>query len=116
MGAIEPTQEQMEVFLALPDEGPVVMINLLCFREQADYAAEAGEPPRTGPEAYGRYSEAVQPLLAKVGGRPIWVGLGRNTLIAPEGERWDQAFLVEYPSKQAFLGALCGFRVSFFVV
>ena len=43
------------------------------------------------------------PLLAAVGGRLVWIGLGRATLIAPEGEAWDQAILVEYPSRTAFV-------------
>jgi uncharacterized protein (DUF1330 family) len=103
VGAIEPTREQLRAFAEGPEDGPVVMINLLRFRERAAYAADAGETPCSGQEAYGRYSAAVGPLLAGVGGRPIWVGLGRHTVIAPEGEAWDQAILVEYPSRKAFL-------------
>ncbi|NNL68297.1 MAG: DUF1330 domain-containing protein [Myxococcales bacterium] len=103
MGAIEPDPERFSAFLAGPEDGPIVMINLLRFREQAEYPAGFAATPCTGPEAYGRYSEAVQPLLAGVGGRPIWVGLVRETLIAAGDESWHQAFLVEYPSRKAFL-------------
>ena len=103
MGAIEPNPEQLKAFVAEPDDGPIVMINLLRYREQADYAADSGETPCTGEEAYGRYSAAVTPLLVGVGGRPIWMGLARHTMIAPEGERWDNAILVEYPSREAFI-------------
>jgi uncharacterized protein (DUF1330 family) len=103
VGAIHPSEAQLQAFLAEPEDGPIVMINLLRWRERAAYAEGSGDPPCTGQEAYGRYSDAVMPLLAKVGGRPVWIGLVRNTVIAPEGEAWDQAILVEYPSRQAFI-------------
>jgi uncharacterized protein (DUF1330 family) len=102
VGSVEPTQDQLRAFAEGPEDGPVVMINLLRFRERAAYAPDAGETPCSGQEAYGRYSAAVGPLLAGVGGRPIWVGLARQTVIAPAGEAWDQAILVEYPSRKAF--------------
>jgi uncharacterized protein (DUF1330 family) len=40
--------------------------------------------------------------VAEVGGRPIWAGDVRSILIGPPSERWDQAVLVEYPSRSAF--------------
>lgn len=103
MAAIEPDPKRLSAFLAGPEDGPIVMINLLRFRERADYPADFAAPACTGPEAYGRYSEGVQPLLAKAGGRPLWFGLVRGTVIAPGDESWDQAILVEYPSRKAFL-------------
>jgi len=102
MPAIEPTPDQLAAFASGPDDGPVVMINLLRWRERASYPEGSGEAPCSGQEAYGRYSEAVAPLLAGVGGRPLWIGLARGMVIAPEDERWDQAILVEYPSRKAF--------------
>ena len=33
----------------------------------------------------------------------LWMGAARFTLIGPDDERWDDAVLVEYPTKQAFL-------------
>ena len=103
MGAIQPSEQQLQAFLAGADDGPIVMINLLRYREQAEYPEGSSEAPCTGAEAYGRYSDAVMPLLAGAGGRPIWIGLARNTLIAPEGEAWDNAILVEYPTRKAFI-------------
>jgi len=79
------------------------MINLLRYADRAAYAADSGETPCSGREAYARYSEAVFPLLAKVGGRPIWMGAVASTVISPDGEAWDDAVLVEYPSRDAFI-------------
>jgi uncharacterized protein (DUF1330 family) len=103
MGFIEPEREQLAAFLAQQDEGPVVMINLLRYRERAAYPEGSGFEPCSGREAYARYGEAVREHLDAVGGRPIWLGSVVGTVIAPEGETWDDAILVEYPSRKAFL-------------
>ena len=70
---------------ASSDDGPVVMLNLLRFREVAGYPD--GEPQVSGLEAYQRYGELVQPFLAGVGGRLEWQGLAHESLIGPDGER-----------------------------
>ena len=103
MAAIEPDAGALQAFLAEAEDGPIVMINLLRFREQAAYASGFDASPCTGAEAYGRYGEAVQSLVAGVGGRLVWIGLVRQTLIAEPEEAWDQAVLVEYPSRKAFV-------------
>ena len=103
MGAIHPNEEPLKAFLAEAEDGPIVMINLLRYREQAEYPPGTSEAPCTGQEAYGRYSDGVTPLLGKHGGRPVWIGLARQTLIAPEGEQWHNALLVEYPTRKAFV-------------
>ena len=99
MGVVNPNLKQIEAFeRATPDSKPIVMLNLLKFRERADYG-EGG----TGREAYERYSKAVMPLLWEVGGQPLWMGRVRAGLIAPEGESWDEVLLVHYPSRASFL-------------
>ncbi len=104
MATIEPTPQRLSQFLQAADDGsPVVMLNLLRYRDQAAYPEGSGASPCSGREAYGRYSEAVLPLLQGVGGRPVWGGAAWFDLIAPEGESWHDAVLVEYPSRQAFL-------------
>jgi len=103
MPAIDPTPQSFrELFVNVPADTPVTMLNLLRFRERAMYAAGATQPERSGRAAYGEYSGAVAPLLAGVGGRVVWAGQGRHGLIAPDGERWDEILLVEYPSTAAF--------------
>ncbi|MDI6625752.1 MAG: DUF1330 domain-containing protein, partial [Brevundimonas sp.] len=44
--------------------------------------------------------------FARAGGRQIWLGTPRLTVIGPETEAWDLAFIAEYPSGEAFLGML----------
>ena len=41
--------------------------------------------------------------VAAVGGRVVWTGKVSTSAIAPDAEEWDEALLVEYPSRDAFL-------------
>ena len=79
---------------------PVAMLNLIRFREQAEYAPGDDEEPCTGEQAYERYREKVLPLVEAVGGRPM---LSRMQSIIGEGDEWDLSFVVFYPSVRAFL-------------
>lgn len=102
MGSIEPTLEQVAAFeRQTPDEKPIVMLNLLKFRERADYPAEG--PGGSGRDAYSRYSKAAVQLVWEVGGQVLWSGKVRAGLIVPDGEAWDEVVLVHYPSRRAFL-------------
>jgi len=85
--------------------GPVVMINLLRYREQAEYPAEFDAEPCSGREAYRRYSGTAFPMIQASGGRVVIWGAFQASVIAPPGEEWDDVFLVEYPSRQAMLSA-----------
>lgn len=104
MPAVNPTPEQLEAFLAgAQDDAPIVMINLLRFHRQAVYQPGAGAPPCSGREAYQRYYAVALAKIQEVGGRVLWYGRVACSLIAVEGEQWDEAVLVEYPSRNAFL-------------
>ena len=99
--AIDPTRESFKaLFERAPAQGPVQMLNLLAFRD----TAEGGG--RTGRQAYAEYSKAVEPLLAAVGGRVLWVADAHHAFIAPPGETWDEVLIVEYPSRAAFVAMM----------
>ncbi|RYF83759.1 MAG: DUF1330 domain-containing protein [Comamonadaceae bacterium] len=100
--AIDPTRETFKaLFSCVPAEGPIVMLNLLAFRDQAVQAP--GAPARTGREAYAAYIEAVAPLLQRAGATVQWQGDAHHALVAPPGESWDEVLLVTYPSRDAFV-------------
>ena len=104
MPAINPLPEALQAFLAgVDDETPIVMINLLRFREQAAYEPGADAQPCTGRQAYARYSAVALQKVQEVGGRLVWYGRVECSVITVEGERWDEAALVEYPSRKAFI-------------
>lgn len=91
-----------ELNAKVPDGKPVVMINLLRYRATAEYPHGSGMQKVTGREAYDRYIQLTLPHLVKVGARPIWRANAQACFFAPEGERWDEAVLVRYPSRSAF--------------
>jgi len=103
MATVNPTQERVEAFeRGAPDDKPIVMLNLLKFRDAADYGPD-GPAGVTGRKAYSTYSKGVVPLLWEVGGQVLWMGNVREGLIAPDGESWDEVLLVHYPSRRAFV-------------
>lgn len=89
----------------LPANTPVFMLNLLKFRDQADYGANAGGfSPCTGREAYfERYAPVASAHVAELGGEVVWAGEAQAMLIAPPDEDWDTTLLVRYPDRDAFL-------------
>ncbi|MEW6478652.1 MAG: DUF1330 domain-containing protein [Pseudomonadota bacterium] len=96
------SDRQLQVLETLPPDQPVVMLNLLRFHDQAAYADTDQAEPCSGREAYKRYSQTSLQTIAAVGGRVIFGGKAHEALIAPQGEGWHQAFLVQYPSPAAF--------------
>ena len=80
------------------EEGhPIVMINLLRYRSQADYRGAAGVEPCSGREAYKRYAAQAIRLIKAVDGEVMWRGSGKAVIIGEPGERWDKAILVRLP-------------------
>lgn len=101
-GTIEPAPEQLERLAASTDPEPVVMLNLLRFREEAG-GIHAGDE-LSGAEAYARYGAAVTGHLTRVGARVLFAGAPQELVIGPEAEgSWDMVLAVRYPSRKAFL-------------
>jgi len=101
----EPTQESGRALFARGIAGPVVMLNLLRFREVADYSAtpELAPPsPISGETAYRLYIAHTLPHLARSGGEVAFLGRGGSFLIGPSDERWDAALLVRQTSVASF--------------
>jgi uncharacterized protein (DUF1330 family) len=96
VGNVSINESELQKFVAHSDNRPVVMINLLKFKEKTD----DGE---VGAQVYNRYVAKAGPLLAAVGGRLVWQGTPEQILIGGEADRWDKVLLVEYPSRKAFL-------------
>lgn len=106
MRYIEVDEQAARKFFSAPPEGPVVMLNLLRFRETADYAGApdlAPAEPISGREAYQRYADHTAPFLAEAGSEVLFAGDGGNGLIGPPDERWDLVLLVRHPSAKGFL-------------
>jgi uncharacterized protein (DUF1330 family) len=98
---IAPTREQLERLAASDDPEPVIMVNLLRFKDVADGIHSSDGI--TGADAYGRYAEAAAPHLARVGGRILLATAPQQSVIGPDESEWDLVVSVEYPSRKAFL-------------
>ena len=88
------------------DKGKIVMLNLLKFREKADYTdLEKIKPDEVirGEEAYKLYMDNTLPELKKAGSRIIYYGKSHNFLIGPESEKWDAVLIVEHESVMKFM-------------
>jgi uncharacterized protein (DUF1330 family) len=92
---------QAVAFFGLPEDGPFVMVNLLKFKEKADYA-DGSEPDLSGREAYERYGVEVIRLIESIGGRIRYSGEVAGLMLGEVEELWDMVALAEYPSLEAF--------------
>jgi uncharacterized protein (DUF1330 family) len=99
--ALYPTQKQIAGLMAEKSEKPIVMLNLLKFREKAQYA-DGRASDLSGREAYLLYGEAMQKVVSREGGRFLFMGAVASLAIGVADELWDVAALVEYPSAAAF--------------
>ncbi len=103
---LEPTQESGRDFVMRRMQGNIIMLNLLRFREIADYSATpelAPATPISGAAAFQMYIEHTLPYLRETGGNLTFLGKGGAFLIGPEAERWDLVMLVRQQSADSFL-------------
>ena len=103
---LEPTQEAGAHLFSKNIQGEVMMLNLLKFREIADYSdnPELGTGNQiSGKDAYMRYMEETLPYLEASGGKVVFEGKCDRFLIGPEHEKWDYMLLIQQSSLQSFL-------------
>lgn len=107
--SIMPTESALQAFLAHPDQRrPIVMVNWLRFRPQAQYApgASEGAAPVSGKTAYYRYGKVAFKTLHSLGAHAFFVSRYQQMLIGhggdPAPKLWDEFVLVRYPSRAAF--------------
>jgi len=99
--AIAPTSRQLADLAERAPDGKLYMLNLLKFKERAEYA-DGRDSNLTGAEAYARYAEGVGAIIRDLGGRGIWSGHTNVQVIGDGDVAWDMVAIVEYPSLQAF--------------
>ena len=103
---LEPTQEAGAALFSRNISGEVVMLNLLRFKETADYSAYpqlAPEKPTSGREAFQKYIDHTLPFLKESGGELLLLGDGGRYFIGPEDEQWDVVMLVKQSSLASFM-------------
>ena len=83
---------------ALDQQQPVVMLNLMRFRDRSL------DGDGSGWDAYLRYSALTVPMIKARGGTLLWTGEAKMIALGPEADQsWDYIALVSYPSVAAFI-------------
>ena len=100
--AVTPNEDQLAGFLEGDTETPIKMVNLLTFKDKAEYA-DGRETNLSGKEAYEIYTTEVQGHLEKVGGKTIFFGEVQRLMLGEVEELWDWVAIAEYPSRKAML-------------
>lgn len=90
MPYLTPTQNQLEALANIPDNEPVIMLNLLKFSDSG--------------ELYKNYTEAAYPFFKESGAEILYQGKVIHTFIGDENaSEWDKMLLVKYDSKTDFI-------------
>jgi len=89
MPSISPTKAQLEQLNTIPDDGPLVMVNLLRFKTEE------------GKALYGEYAQQTREILQRIGAKVLYYGTDSQTFIGDD--TWDVILLVQYPSRSVFV-------------
>lgn len=103
---LEVTQAAGAALFSQNISGEVLMLNLLRFRQVADYSEFpelAPGAPISGREAYQRYMAHTTPFLTESGGSMMLMAAGGKNLIGPADEQWDVAMIIRQRSLADFM-------------
>jgi hypothetical protein len=100
MNKVYPNKEQIKGFMEPASEEPICMVNLLKFKEKAEYE-DGRDTDLTGREAYALYEEGVKKLLQEIGGGIGFKGDVERLALGEVEELWDVVGLAVWPSRGA---------------
>ena len=95
---VYPNKEQIKGFMEPASEEPICMVNLLKFKEKAEYE-DGRDTDLTGREAYALYEEGVKKLLQEIGGGVGFEGDVERLALGEVEELWDAVALAVWPSR-----------------
>lgn len=79
-------------------DGPIFMINLLSFKEKAEYS-DGRESDLTGRQAYQIYGASVAQLLPKYGGQFFFAADVTFLQLGRVEQLWDEIAVAVYPDR-----------------
>lgn len=97
---VTPNEEQIKGFFEPGAEGPIYMLNLLKFKEKAEYA-DGRETDLTGAEAYALYGAEVSKILVDLGGGGMFNAKVERLMLGEVEELWDRVAIAMYPNRHA---------------
>jgi uncharacterized protein (DUF1330 family) len=103
--SVIPNKDQMDEFLEGDIDSPISMVNLLKFKEKAEYE-DGRDTNLSGKEAYMIYGIEVQEHLKKVGGEIVFGGEISRLMLGEVEDLWDNVAVARYPSRTAMLGMM----------
>lgn len=93
---------RIQAMLEKGPDGPIFMVNLLKFKEKAEY--DDGRPcDLSGREAYMIYGRAVSEILPRFGGRGVFVGDVTFLALGQVEELWDEVAIAMYPDRASMV-------------
>lgn len=102
INATTKTDQQMEALLKADNGGPVCMVNLLKFREKAEYE-DGRETDLSGIEAYQIYGAVTGSLIKELGGDVVFTSVFNGMVVGEVEELWDVMAIAKYPTLQSFI-------------
>ena len=100
LGPSDP--KQIEEVLQPGPEGPVCLVNLLKFKDKAEYE-DGRETELTGRQAYQIYGAGVANLLPEYGGMIFFMANVTFLAVGQVEELWDEVAIAVYPNRNALL-------------
>ena len=95
-----PNREQMKGFFENTDDNdPIYMLNLLKFKEKAEYK-DGRETNLTGREAYTIYAEFMDKHLKESGGELVLHTDVKRLAVGKVEELWDDVAIAKWPSRK----------------
>ena len=100
--ALTPNEQQIKEFTEGDIDTPIYMVNLLKYKEKAEY--EDGRVSKlSGKEAYQIYALEVTKLVEKTGGKVLFGGEVSRLMLGEVEELWDSIAIAYYPSRKKML-------------
>jgi uncharacterized protein (DUF1330 family) len=103
--AVVPTLEQIKELQEGGHDRPIYMVNLLKFKEKAEYA-DGRETELSGQAAYMIYAAEVAGHLAAVGGKPVIGGQVTGLRLGVVEDLWDMVAIAMYPNRKAMFAMI----------
>lgn len=93
---------RMQALLEKGPDGPIYMVNLLKFKDRAQYE-DGRETSLSGRDAYMIYGRAVTDILPLFGGRGLFAGDVTFLALGQVEDLWDEVAIAMYPDRSAMV-------------